>query len=366
MLSIPEGDAILAALQAGAFARAGDRERAARCLPSARRTLQYHDVHFMTQFAEAAAIVGDRDACALVEPLLAARVHRFVSGGPMFMFAADPVERYLGLVAAQLGDRARAITHLESALGRLRAAKSLPFVARTAIELAALLEAGSAAERERAARLVFEANELSERFDLVDLRGHGAVAGSSRVSAAAPFVPVSTGFELACEGDTWAITSRGRTFRLRDSQGLRILSRLIENTGVDVHALDLLDGLDGEAAIDRGDAGDLLDVRARADYRARLVDLREHLADAERRGDLGWIERLRTESEAIQSELSRAVGRGGRVRRAGGAAERARSAVTRRVREAIAKIAEHDPELGEHLGWAVRTGMTCSYRHRVT
>ena len=61
-------------------------------------------------------------------------------------------------------------------------------------------------------------------------------------------------------------------------------------------------------------------------------------------------------------ELSRAFAPSGRARRSGAAAERARSAVTRRVREAIAKISEQDKELGAHLEWAVRTGMTCSYR----
>jgi hypothetical protein len=106
----------------------------------------------------------------------------------------------------------------------------------------------------------------------------------------------------------------------------------------------------------------VLDARARAAYRARLVDLREDLTEAEQRSDLAWIDRLRTESERIQGELSRAFSRGGKARRTGLAAERARSAVTRRVREAIAKIAEHDARLGEHLEWAVRTGTSCSYR----
>jgi hypothetical protein len=35
--------------------------------------------------------------------------------------------------------------------------------------------------------------------------------------------------------------------------------------------------------------------------------------------------------------------------------------VQRRVREAIKKIAEHEPELGRHLDWAVRTGTFCAY-----
>ena len=343
-------------LRAGAFARAGQLDRARQLLPQARPCLQFEDVGFTTMFAEVAATLGDREGCEVAERLLTGWGPRFASGGPMFMYVADPVERYLGLVAAALGDRTRAIGHLESALARLGASGSTPYVARASLDLAKLLEGGTATERARAAALRAEAAGLAERFDLVDLRAPALAPAT----AAAPHLPLSPGFTLVRDGDAWAITSRGSTFHLRDSRGLRILARLVERAGEDLHALDLADSSEG--TIDRGDAGDVLDPRARAEYRARLVDLREDLADAERRGDLGWIDRLRTEAEAIQAELSRAFAPGGRARRSGAAAERARSAVTRRVREAIAKIGEHDRGLGEHLGWAVRTGMTCSYR----
>lgn len=63
-------------------------------------------------------MLDDRDACALVEPLLASWRERFASGGPMFMYVADPVERYSGLVAAVLGDRSRAIPEIEIAIDR--------------------------------------------------------------------------------------------------------------------------------------------------------------------------------------------------------------------------------------------------------
>lgn len=364
--SIPDSESVMAAFYLPAHARAGDLASARRLLPIAQRGLAFDDVNFMAMFAEAAATVGDRDACALVEPMLSSRAHRFISGGPMFMYAGDPVERYLGLTAAQLGDRSRAIALLESAVARLRATKSLPLVAQAALDLARLLGEGTAGERDRAASLAGEAGELAERFDLVDLRERTQVAHPPRASATdnpGPHLPTSPGFALVREGEAWAITTGDRTFRLRDSRGLRILSRLIENAGTDLHALDLMDGPEaGPGAVDRGDAGEMLDARARAEYRGRLVDLRDDLAEAERRGDLGWIDRLRTESDAIQAELSRAFGPGGRSRRSGAAAERARSAVTRRVREAIARIGEHDRQLGEHLAWAVRTGVTCSYR----
>jgi hypothetical protein len=60
-------------------------------------------------------------------------------------------------------------------------------------------------------------------------------------------------------------------------------------------------------------------------------------------------------------QLSSAVGLGGRARRVGSAAERARIMVQRRVREAIKKVADHEPELGRHLDWAIRTGTFCAY-----
>ena len=64
---------------------------------------------------------------------------------------------------------------------------------------------------------------------------------------------------------------------------------------------------------------------------------------------------------ALAREIARGVGLGGRERRAGGAAERARTNVERRLRGAIAKIAETLPALGAYLERAVRTGTFCSY-----
>jgi len=358
--SIAEFESLHATARAATLARAGKLDRARELMPLARQSLVFEDVGFTTMFAETAVALADRESCELVMPLLVRWGERFASGGPMFMYVADPVARYRGLVAAVLGDRKSAIADLESALAMLRAAGSTPYLARTSLDLAAVLETGGSTERERAASLRREAAELAERFDLVDLRAPAPPAQPTTAASAAPFAPTALGFSLVREGEAWAITSRGSTFRLRDSRGLRILAKLVERAGEDLHALDLADSSEG--TIDRGDAGVVLDAKARAEYRAKLVDIREDLADAERRGDLGWIERLRTEAEVIQAELARAFAPGGRARRSGAAAERARSAVTRRVREAIARIGEHDRELGAHLEWAVRTGMTCTYR----
>jgi hypothetical protein len=60
-------------------------------------------------------------------------------------------------------------------------------------------------------------------------------------------------------------------------------------------------------------------------------------------------------------ELARAFGLRGRERRAASASERARAGVTRAVRQAIARIDEHHPQLGEHLRRTIRTGTYCAY-----
>jgi hypothetical protein len=65
--------------------------------------------------------------------------------------------------------------------------------------------------------------------------------------------------------------------------------------------------------------------------------------------------------EVLAAELARAVGLGGRDRRAASHAERARLNSTRAIRAAMANLARAHPSLGEHLSSTIRTGRYCSY-----
>ena len=62
------------------------------------------------------------------------------------------------------------------------------------------------------------------------------------------------------------------------------------------------------------------------------------------------------------AELASAYGLGGRARRTGSDAERARSAATWRIRDAIKRLEKLHPALGRHLRASVRTGVFCSYQ----
>jgi hypothetical protein len=55
------------------------------------------------------------------------------------------------------------------------------------------------------------------------------------------------------------------------------------------------------------------------------------------------------------------VGLGGRERRIGDPADRARQSVTKAIKAAIARIGDEHEELGRHLRAQVRTGFFCRY-----
>ena len=110
-----------------------------------------------------------------------------------------------------------------------------------------------------------------------------------------------------------------------------------------------------------GDAGELLDARAKDAYRRRLAEIDEDLDEARATGDAEREAQADAEHEFLVAELSRAVGLGGRDRRAASASERARAGVTRAVRQAMARIGENDTQLGEHLDRTIRTGTYCGY-----
>jgi len=175
------------------------------------------------------------------------------------------------------------------------------------------------------------------------------------------------------EGDYWSVVFEGRTVRVRDLKGMRYLARLLAHPGQEFHALDLVAAEGGSFAQAEsgqvaeqshstlGDAGELLDARAKDAYRRRLAEIEDDIEQARALVDTERAAQAETERDFLVRELSRAVGLGGRNRRAASAPERARVGVTRAIRKALTRIGEHHPRLGEHLDRAIRTGTYCAY-----
>ena len=95
--------------------------------------------------------------------------------------------------------------------------------------------------------------------------------------------------------------------------------------------------------------------------RRRLAEAEEDLEEARTMGDTERAAQADAERDFLVGELTRAVGLGGRDRRAGFVSERARVSVTRALRQAMARIREHTSPLGEQRGRAIRTCIYCAY-----
>ena len=157
---------------------------------------------------------------------------------------------------------------------------------------------------------------------------------------------------------------------MRDSKGLRDLHALLASPGTAVAALDLATAAGGQPpGVSAGpdglhapsDTGEVIDAQARAAYRQRLSELEQAAAEADADADIERSARIAAERDALVDALTGAYGLGGRVRRSGSAAERARTAVTARIRDSIRRIGDEHPDLGRHLARSVRTGTFCVY-----
>jgi hypothetical protein len=294
---------------------------------------------------------------------------------------------YLGLLASVTSRWAEAGDHFQAALRAHTRLGARALLARTQYEYARLLfRRGQAADRSHALALLEQAEATARAL------GQAAVAtGIERLREpqAGPVVavrqpapttpPAHDGPHVFHrEGDYWTVVYAGALVRLRDAKGLRLLARLLASPGRELHVIELeADQQRGpttasgrrrrsEAAElatrpDLGDAGELLDAEAKAAYRARLQELEAELEEAEAWADPERAARAREERDFLVAELTRALGLGGRDRRAGSHAERARLNVTRAIRAALANIDRHHPALGQHLRSTVRTGFYCAY-----
>ena len=177
------------------------------------------------------------------------------------------------------------------------------------------------------------------------------------------------------QGDYWTIGYQRHIAFLKATRGLHDLALLLGNPGREFHVCELVGQPVGSSLVlGKGgcaagacqggllsDAGPILDAQAKGEYKRRLDDLRRDLEEAERFNDPTRAERARDEMDALAQQLASAVGFGGRNRTIGSGAERARSAVTKRIKCSIKRIGEAIPSLGSHLATWVRTGYFCSY-----
>ncbi len=191
----------------------------------------------------------------------------------------------------------------------------------------------------------------------------GALLGSLEESLASrPILRPLEESVFMRQGDYWTIRYQGQTAILKATRGLDCLCYLLRHPARDVHVSELLARpIDLPLPAFFQDGGPILDSQAKAEYKRRINELRNDLEEAERFNDSYRATNVRSDMDAIAEQLAAAVGLGGRDRRSSSDAERARSAVTKRIKEAINRIGKVIPALGRHLAARIKTGYFCSY-----
>jgi hypothetical protein len=301
----------------------------------------------MMQLAELIVAVGGHPAAHAVR-------HAIEPFGPVWVVEGigaairGPLDRVLGSLAALDGDLEAADSHF--AVAHDSAVRAGAVLLAAVADHQAGLALGDRTRLNRAAdvwRRVGASSRLSQIDALVEL--------PTRHRAA----PAEPGNQFLRDGDVWSITFNGETRALTDRKGLRDLARLLAEPGREIAAQDLM--ATAGTIIDAG-GGPVIDAEARDAYRARLVRIEAELDQADASGDRELSAGLAAEQEALIAELRGAYGLGGRPRRVGASAERARTAVRSRVRDALHCIEVAHPALGRHLAHSVRTGTYCVYQ----
>jgi hypothetical protein len=325
--------------------------------------------------ARGCCVLGSQQhAMPLYQALLPFAGRAAVAAGAVM--CAGSVDRYLGGLAALSGQTGAAEEHFQAAIAHHRRLGARPLLARTLHEYAQLLAARAAgSDHARAAGALAEARAITAECGMTRL---AAILNQQQAATAGAVI-------LEREGGYWAVRHSGTVTRLPDGLGLRYLDLLIRNPGREVAARDIIQlasaapastapastapASTAPASTAQPDlaqhpitaADDVLDARALAEYRRRLAELDDDLAEAERWNDTERASRARSERDFLLAELASATGIHGRPRRLASESERARVNVTRAIRSAIGKIRTHDPDAAAHLDQAVRTGTYCSY-----
>ncbi|NNE94689.1 MAG: hypothetical protein HKN24_01535 [Acidimicrobiales bacterium] len=282
----------------------------------------------------------------------------------------------LGMTSLRAGNLAAAARETAQALDSFHDIGDKTAIAIALLAASAVLGQsgdGEGAHAAAAARADHVAGALSG-FEVELFESLGAVAPDPAVAALSPpelsnrlrrAAEVETKADLPNEvrlgGDVCVFVFHGHESQHVAIKGMADLVRLLVQPGREVAALDLMG-----AAVVSGSAGPVLDATSRRNYQKRITELEEDIESAVAFGDEESATRFRVELEFLVAELTSSFGLGGRSRTVGEPAERARSAVTHRIRDAVEKISRADERLASHLRTSIKTGRFCSYQPQPT
>jgi tetratricopeptide (TPR) repeat protein len=158
------------------------------------------------------------------------------------------------------------------------------------------------------------------------------------------------------EEGIWKLGLLGNTAIMKDMKGLQDIQTLLMNPGKDIYVLDLIGGMEADKGVE------ILDDQARKEIQEKIRILTEDLEEAEVQQNYEQISKLRQEYDTLVDHLSASLGKGGRSRNVGSSVEKARSAITWRIRSSTKKMEPIHPKLSRHLSNSIKPGTYCTYQ----
>ena len=302
----------------------------------------------MNGVVEAAYLLEEPDVAARAYELLRPHAHLPMIGS-LGITCFGSVQHALGVAALTSRQLDLAIEHLTAAVQHNLALAHWPALVASRQRLAqAHVLRGSPGDADAAHR----------ELDAATTEAASAGLPVPDYPAATP-APAPAVAEIQRVGRKWRLTLRGRGVLVEDSIGMVHLAVLIANPRQEIQAADLVAGLAGLSGTsgEAGAAQRVLDPEAIAEYRSRLKRLDIEIDELEP----DRARQARAERDWLVAQLSSAAGFGGRTRAFPDQPERARVAVGKAIRRALARITEADGVIGEHLRQTVHTGVRCSY-----
>lgn len=218
---------------------------------------------------------------------------------------------------------------------------------------------------------------IEECVDLSDLGDRSEYAEEPEYAEDAEFLKPQYAFHRTRAG-TWMICFDRRLCPpFQDSVGLHYLKHLLLKQGKTLSAVELsalVNQLDesseqqvATALLARndenhedeaesmmqvtfgGDAGEVIDEKARNAYQRQIQKLKDQLDEAQEFDDVEQAEKIREEINFVTRELRASVMPDGRPRRDKSTAKRAYDAVNKALKKTQDDLTKHCPDLGKHL-----------------
>jgi hypothetical protein len=313
--------------------------------------------------AEAAHLLDDAELSAQAHELLApfAGLPAIASLG---VACLGSIHHSLGVASLTTGHVDRAVDHLREAVRGNLGLGHWPAVVLSRARLAQALALRDGPRDETARRELALATEEATALGMTlpaDMRRDSVVlaGGADNAGGQSPVV--------VCQrrGRQWRVELGERAVLVAHSVGMAHLAMLLANPGCEIPATDLAAGAGLAGTAKPGtalSAQPVLDEVAKREYKKRLAELNARIDELEAMGEPEQADAVRGERDWLITELAAAAGLGGRQRQFAGNEERARIAVGKAIRRALARITEADQVMGDELRACVQTGLRCCYR----